>query len=190
MNVFCLSKKLCQGGGPRGNSICQSVLFYCMDDMDKKYKSLVIWLLFQCSFRDPSFSFPSDAICSYSLLRIWKAHSKPAHFHVFLQALLTFPNLYLCASFRLSTVAGRSTFKYLLGYSFFFQNNFKVYLTMKFTRKLGNILTAGAGTISYDVEQYYIFVSFFLFFIFFLFVLILLLFLILYLQTILYAFYT
>lgn len=61
---------------------------------------------------------------------------------------------------------------------------------MKFTRKLGNILTAGAGTISYDVEQYYIFVSFFLFFIFFLFVLILLLFLILYLQTILYAFYT
>lgn len=135
--------------------------------MDKKYKSLVIWLLFQCSFRDPSFSFPSDAICSYSLLRIWKAHSKPAHFHVFLQALLTFPNLYLCASFRLSTVAGRSTFKYLLGYSFFFQNNFKVYLTMKFTRKLGNILTAGAGTISYDVEQYYIFVSFFLFFIFF-----------------------
>lgn len=159
MNVFCLSKVLCPGECPRGNSICQSVLFYCMDDIDKKCESLVIWLLFWCSFRDPPFSFPSDAICSYSLLRNWKAHSNPAHFHVFLYALLTFPNLYLCASFRLSTVAGRSTFKYLLGYSFFFQNNFKVYLSVKFTRKLGNILTGGAGTISYDVEQYYIFVS-------------------------------
>lgn len=56
-------------------------------------------------------------------------------------------------------MAGKSTCKYLLGYSFFLQNNFKVYLTVKFTRKLGNILTAGAGTISYDIEQYYIFVS-------------------------------
>lgn len=85
VNVFCLLK-MYQGVGPREKSTCQSMAFYCVDNIDKKHESVVLWLPFRCSCRDPSFSLTSNPILS----RICKAHSNLAHYLVFLHTFLTF----------------------------------------------------------------------------------------------------
>lgn len=53
--------------------------------------------------------------------------------------------------------SSKVAFARLLGF-FFFKASLRVCFIVMFTRKL-DILTAGAGNTSYDIEQYYVFVS-------------------------------
>jgi len=71
---------------PEKKSSCQSMLFYCVDNIDKKHGSVVIWLLFMGSCRDRSFSLASNPILS----RICKAYSDLVHCHVFLHTFFIF----------------------------------------------------------------------------------------------------
>lgn len=83
------------------------MLVFCVDSTDKKHESVVMWLLFRCSCRDPSFSLASNPILS----RICKVYSNLAHYDVFLHTFVTFSNKYLCACFGLSAVTERSPCK-------------------------------------------------------------------------------
>lgn len=112
-----------QGEGPRRKSSCQSMLFYCMDNIDKKHVHVVIWLLFRGSCRDPSFSCASNPILS----RICKPYSSLACCHVFLCTFLTFSNKNLCACFRLCVWAVPVNICYSLFQSLFKSLLYSVY---------------------------------------------------------------
>lgn len=83
VNLSSVCQRWCtKGKTPRGKRTCQSLLFSCVDSIDKTMR-VYTWsggCFFRWSYRNSSFSFASNAM----LWRICKACSHLAHSHVFL----------------------------------------------------------------------------------------------------------